>query len=107
MLAGASVVGVSTDDLATQCDFARSLDTPFPLIGDKDRAICQAYDVLWPIVGVAHRVTYVVGPDRRIEAAFKHELNPKAHRDDVLRFVNEKFQGTRPPPHAMNGRGEA
>ena len=62
-LAGVTLVGVSTDDRDTQCRFATSLDAPFPMLGDNDRSICRAYDVLWPLVGVAHRVTYVVAPD--------------------------------------------
>lgn len=95
-IAGASIVGVSTDDPATQCDFARSLKAPFPMIGDKDSAISRAYDVLWPLLGVAKRVTYVISAEQRIEAVFHHELDMKGHRDDVLRFVNTKFTGLRP-----------
>jgi thioredoxin-dependent peroxiredoxin len=95
-LAGARVIGVSTDDLKTQCSFADSLRAPFPMIADADRAISRAYDVLWPLLGLARRVTYVVNNKRVIEAVFRHELNVKAHRDDVLRFVNEKFNNTRP-----------
>ncbi len=97
-IAGATVVGVSTDDLATQCDFARSIKTPFPMIGDKDSAISRAYQVLWPLIGVAKRVTYVISPEQQIEAVFRHELDAIKHRDDVLRFVNTKFLGQRPPP---------
>ena len=95
-LAGVTVVGISTDDLATQCNFARSIKTPFPMIGDKDGAIGRAYDVLWPLIGVAKRVTYVISPAQEIEAVFHHELDVKSHRDDVLRFVNTKFLGLRP-----------
>jgi peroxiredoxin len=97
-LAGASLVGVSTDDADTQCRFASSLAAPFPMLADSDRSICRAYDVLWPIVGVAHRVTYVVAPGAdgtgrwRVEATFHHEINIGAHRDEVLRFVNSKFR---------------
>src|SRR4051794_39192784 len=58
-LAGASVVGISTDDNATQCRFAASVEARFPLIADADHAISRAYDVLWPIIGIAHRITYV------------------------------------------------
>ncbi len=106
-LAGATLIGVSTDDLDTQCRFAGSLAAPFPMLGDNDRAICRAYDVLWPIIGFAHRVTYVVGapakgaanggPRCTVEAVFKHELDIGAHRDDVLRFVDAKFRARRPP----------
>ena len=95
LLAGASVVGISTDDHATQCSFAESLHAPFPMIADADQAISRSYDVLWPIVGLARRVTYVVGPQRVIEATFHHELKIDAHRNDVLRFVNQKFQAMR------------
>jgi peroxiredoxin len=97
-IAGAAVVGISTDDLATQCDFARSIKTPFPMIGDKDSVISRAYGVLWPLIGVAKRVTYVINPAQQIEAVFHHELDVKSHRDDVLRFVNTKFLGLRQPP---------
>lgn len=97
-MAGALVVGISTDDGATQCRFAESLRAPFPMIGDKDRSIAKAYQVLWPLVGLTRRVTFVIGPDRKIEAVFHHEINIVAHRDDVLRFVNERFLATRPPP---------
>jgi len=104
-LAGATVVGVSTDDTQTQCRFADSIGVPFPIVGDPERSICRAYDVLWPLVGLAQRVTYVVGPPqggsgRVVEAVFHHEFKIGAHRDDVLRFVNTKFQAVRPPPHS-------
>lgn len=93
-LAGASIVGISTDDDSTQCRFAASTRAPFPMIGDHDQRISQAYDVLWPLVGLTRRVTYIVGPDRKIEAVFHHEINIEQHRDDVLRFINEKFRAT-------------
>src|SRR4051794_37792474 len=38
-IAGAAIVGVSTDDHDTQCRFAESLGAPFPLIGDHDKRI--------------------------------------------------------------------
>lgn len=94
--AGASLVGVSTDSFETQCNFARSTGAPFPLIGDVDGSICRAYDVLWPVLKVPQRVTYIVGIDMKIEAVFRHEVDVKAHRDDVLRFVNTKFQSLVP-----------
>lgn len=95
LLAGATVVGISTDDHATQCSFAESLRAPFPMIADADQAISRSYDVLWPIVGLARRVTYVVGPQQRVEAVFHHELKVEEHRNDVLRFVNQKFRAAR------------
>lgn len=94
-LAGATVVGISTDELATQCRFAESLHAPFPMIADADQSISRSYDVLWPLVGLARRVTYVVGSEQVILAVFHHELKVEEHRNDVLRFVNQRFRTAR------------
>jgi peroxiredoxin len=95
ILAGATLVGISTDDTQTQCRFADSLRVPFPMIGDHDKRIAKAYGVLWPVIGVPRRYTFVVGVDMQIEAVFHHELDVKQHRDDVLRFVHERFEAQR------------
>ena len=86
---------ISTDSLETQCNFATATRAPFPLIGDVDGSISRAYDVLWPLIQVPQRVTYVVSNAQLIEAVFRHEIDIKAHRNDVLRFVNTKFQSLR------------
>lgn len=98
-LARAALVGVSTDDHSTQCAFAKSLHASFPMIGDKNGAICTAYDVRWPLIGVAKRVTYVIGPDRVILGVFRHEIALEKHRDDVLRLVDELYR----KKHAQSG----
>ena len=99
LLGGAAIVGISTDSHDTQCLFAQSLKAPFPMIGDKDRSISKAYDVLWPLVGLSRRVTYVVNPLRTIEAVLHHELAISQHRDDVLR-VMDTMRRTRARPRA-------
>ena len=85
--AGCGVVGVSTDDQETNDRFRASLNLPFPLVGDPDRRIVAAYDVRWPLIGYAQRVTYVVGQDRRIEMARHSELRAGRHAADVCRAV--------------------
>lgn len=97
-LAGATVIGVSTDDVTTQCNFAESLKAPFPLVPDADLAISRAYGVLWPVVGVARRVTFVIDPKRRVLAVFHHEIQIKKHRDDVLWFVHQQLAASRARP---------
>jgi peroxiredoxin len=96
LLAGATIVGVSTDDSDTQCRFADSLRAPFPMIGDKDRSIARGFGVLWPMIGLTRRVTFIINPERIIEAIFRHEVKIVLHRDEVLRFINAKFQAQRP-----------
>src|SRR5882724_5963677 len=45
---GAEVIGISTDPIETQCRFAETYATGFPMIGDADQSISRAYDVVRP-----------------------------------------------------------
>ncbi|WP_437324118.1 peroxiredoxin [Sorangium sp. So ce381] len=96
-LAGASIVGVSTDDHTTQCRFAEAQKVPYPMIADRDRSVCRAYGVLWPLIGLARRITYVITPALEIAAVFHHEFQAWKHRDDVLSFIDKRFRAARPP----------
>jgi peroxiredoxin len=91
-LAGASMVGISTDEHDTQCLFARSLRAPFPMIADAKKRISKAYGVLWPIVARPKRITFVVNRLRVVDAVFRHEVNIRKHRDDVLRAVDAMYR---------------
>jgi thioredoxin-dependent peroxiredoxin len=85
--AGCAVIGISTDDQETNDRFRESLNLPFPLVGDPDQKIVRAYDVRWPLVGFAQRVTYIVGQDRHIEMARHNELRAGRHAHAVCRAV--------------------
>jgi peroxiredoxin len=95
VMAGATLVGISTDDLDTQCKFAASTRASFPIVPDPDLKISREFGVLWPVVHVARRVTFVVRPDMTIDAVFHHEVQISRHRDDVLRHVNVMFKRSR------------
>jgi peroxiredoxin len=84
---GAEVIGISTDDLETQCRFAERHGVSFPMVADKGREITRAYKVSWPLLRIAKRVTYIVDGDGIIRAAFHHEFQVHRHLDDVLKFV--------------------
>jgi len=73
------VIGVSGDSQETNERFRKSLDLPFPLVGDPEGTILRAYRVRWPLVGLAQRVTYAIGRDGRVLLAFHSELSPTAH----------------------------
>ncbi len=48
----------------------------FPLVADADKKISASYDVLWPLIGIAHRVTFVIErATMKVLATFKHELS--------------------------------
>lgn len=86
---GASVIGVSTDDGPTQCRFADFMRAPFPLIADPKGEITSAYGVRWPLLKLAKRVTFVIGPSQIILGTFHRELRVEALHDEVLTFVTE------------------
>lgn len=80
---GAEVIGVSVDSEKTQCEFASREGVPFPMIGDADKSIAKKYDVLWPLLNVAQRVTYLIGTDGRIEDVFHHEILVGKHLESI------------------------
>ena len=73
------MIGISGDSQETNDRFRKSLDLPFPLVGDPEGTILRAYRVRWPFVGLAQRVTYAIGQKGRILLAFHSELNASAH----------------------------
>ncbi len=75
--AGVQVVGVSVDSVAAQRSFRERCDLPFPLIADDDKRIARAYDVLG-FLGMAKRVTFLIGPDGTVEAVHQGVL-PAPH----------------------------
>jgi peroxiredoxin Q/BCP len=70
-----------------QRDFAASLSSPFPMIGDHDTSISRAYGVLWPIIHRDRRVTFVIDREGIVRGRFQHELNIGKHIDDVLELL--------------------
>ena len=60
---GAQVVGISTDDVATQKRFKAENQLPFPLLSDEGGKVAKKYSGTIAIFGNANRVTFVVGQD--------------------------------------------
>ena len=86
---GAELVGVSVDTVKTQCAFAEQENIQFPLLGDEERTISTAYDVLWPVLKVDRRVTYIIDPSGLVEAVIRHEVRVYRHLDDVLHYLTD------------------
>jgi peroxiredoxin len=78
---------VSGDTPETNERFRKSLGLPFPLVGDPDRTILKAYRVRWPLIGLAKRVTYVIGRDKKILRAYRNELDMTAHAAQACEVV--------------------
>jgi peroxiredoxin Q/BCP len=82
---GATVIGVSNDDIATLKKFSVSeCRGKFAVAADQDRRIMKSYDaVLTLMPQYADRVSYVIGPDSRIIFAYK-SLDPEKHVEYTL-----------------------
>ena len=80
----ATLIGVSLDKPERQCEFARSENIDFALIGDESRKISEAYGVVWPVMRRDRRATFVIDPEGKIADVFHHEVQVHRHLDDVL-----------------------
>ncbi len=82
---GASVIGVSSDDIATLHKFSVSeCRSKFPVAADGDQKITKAYDaVLARKPEYANRTSYVIAPDGRILYEYT-DLDPSIHVENTL-----------------------
>jgi thioredoxin-dependent peroxiredoxin len=87
---GASVIGVSHDDIATLDKFSVSeCQSKFPVAADKDRHIMKSYDAtLGMFTAYASRTSYVVCQDGRIAFAYS-DLDPDEHVSRTLKAIRE------------------
>jgi len=84
---GAVVLGVSVQDEASHRAFREKYHLTFDLVADSDKRISRAYNALG-FLGVAKRVTYVIGPDRTVVSAYR-TVDPKGHSQEALRILTE------------------
>ena len=85
---GASVIGVSHDDIATLNKFSVSeCQSKFPVAADQDRHIMKSYDAtIGFLTPYASRTSYVVGQDGNIAFAYS-DLDPEGHVAKTLKAV--------------------
>jgi len=83
--AGVVVLGVSEQDAASHVAFADKYHLPFPLLPDERGDIAAAYHV--PVMlGMAHRVTYLIGKDGTIARVWP-SVTPTGHANEILAAV--------------------
>lgn len=94
---GATVLGVSHDDIKTLTRFSVSeCRSKFPVAADEDGRIINAYDAALPFAkNIANRVSYVIAPDGTIVYEYT-SLSPDKHvqgtLDAVKRWADEHRQ---------------
>jgi peroxiredoxin Q/BCP len=77
-----TVVGISTDSLATHTRFAASLNLPFRLLSDPQQQVAGRYAAK-DRSGYMRRVVYVIGPDGKVRYRNLrfNALDPKHYAD--------------------------
>ncbi len=81
--AGAVVLGVSSDDVASHRAFAGKFNLPFSLLADPERKIIDAYGVRMPVLGVAKRVTFLIDREGTVRRVLT-DVQTAAHDRQVL-----------------------
>jgi peroxiredoxin Q/BCP len=83
--AGAEVLGVSVDDVASHEKFAKEHQVPFPLLADPDKATAKAYGVLTSKFGftLARRDTFVIDPQGKIAKHYQ-DVDPEKNVEQVI-----------------------
>lgn len=96
---GATIVGISVDDVASHKEFAEMHTLPFTILADPTKQTAKGYGVLVKMMGIwelAERDTFIIDPAGKIA---KHWANvdPKGHSEMVLKEL-EALQAAVPPP---------
>jgi peroxiredoxin Q/BCP len=82
---GASVVGVSADDIGTLSRFSvQACQGKFPVAADEQMTVIKAFDAALPTrPEYANRISYVIAPDGKIAYQYM-SLNPGKHVEKTL-----------------------
>jgi peroxiredoxin (alkyl hydroperoxide reductase subunit C) len=84
---GATVIGVSHDDIATLDKFSVQVcQSKFPVAADTDGAVMKAWDTTIPLTTYASRTSYVVNPDGKIIYEFT-DMSADHHVENTLNAV--------------------
>ncbi len=100
---GATVIGVSHDDIAKLNRFSTSeCRSKFPVAADTDQKVMKAYDaVLARAPQYANRTSYVIAPDGRILFTYTN-LEPDNHVALTLQALKD-WRDTRGRAHPKHG----
>lgn len=95
---GASVIGVSGDDLELITRFSvQACRGKFPVAADEKRSVIKAYDAaMMTRPDYANRVSYVIAPDGKVIYAYL-SLNPHQHVTKTLAAI-EQWRRNNPRP---------
>ncbi|MEV4941409.1 peroxiredoxin [Streptomyces zaomyceticus] len=87
---GAQPVGISTDAVERQQEFAERHSLGYPLLSDPDGAVRDLFGVRRGFsLAPTKRITFVIGKDRRIREVVRSELRMSIHADRALAALRD------------------
>ncbi len=95
---GATVVGVSGDDIETLSRFSvKACSGKFAVASDESKTIMKSFDAVMPTMpNFANRVSYVIAPNGSVVYSYM-SLNPDKHVDRTLTALRDwKSQARKP-----------
>jgi thioredoxin-dependent peroxiredoxin len=94
--AGADVVGISSDSVASHRRFAASERLAFPLLSDRDGAVRELYGVEKTLGILPGRVTFVIDPSGVVRHVYSSQLMVTRHSTEALEAVRALSSPTPP-----------
>jgi peroxiredoxin Q/BCP len=94
--AGAEVVGISSDSVASHRRFAASEQLSFPLLSDRNGAVRELYGVEKTLGILPGRVTYVIDPAGVVRHVYSSQLMVTRHSAEALQAVRALTSPTLP-----------
>ncbi len=85
--AGAEVIGVSSDAVASHQGFAKKHRLPFKLLSDKGGVLRKSYGVPATLGLLPGRVTFVIDKEGVVRHVFNSQLAATQHVSEALRIV--------------------
>ena len=90
---GAQRVGISTDAVDKQAQFAEKQKFDYPLLSDADGAVATAFGVKRGLLGKfmpVKRTTFVIDTDRTVLQVIASEVNMDTHADKALETLRAR-----------------
>ncbi|MEU9706132.1 peroxiredoxin [Streptomyces sp. NPDC047981] len=90
--AGAQPVGISSDSVARQQEFADRHSLGYPLLSDPEGTIRERFGVTRGFsLAPTKRVTFVIDEDRRVVEVVRSELRMSVHADRALAALKARI----------------
>jgi thioredoxin-dependent peroxiredoxin len=87
--AGAVVIGISSDDIASHQAFAANHKLPFILLSDRDKTVAERYGVGKSLGVLPGRVTFVIDRQGIVRMMFSSQLNFEKHISEAIETLKK------------------